>query len=286
MKATRTCLAFAFALTLPAFAQEKKDDPHGWISTETVKTRFGDFEFKNGYPTPAAAEALLDQLKFNRAIDVYLTQLPAVAIIESRRGLRDFGAKHSNQVVIWEQLMDAKTLVLTANTETVYGMGFLDLKGDGATVLEAPPKMLGAAMDTLQRFLVDIGPLGPDKGKGGKYLFLPPGYTGDVPEGYFVVKSPTYSVCYFLRGFKVDGKTDQAVALMKQIKVYPLAKAADPPKMEFLNGSGQADRHDPLRQHHVLRDVVSARERRAGGCVHAARTLHHAGYRHREGQAL
>ena len=118
-------------------------------------------------------------------------------------------------------------------------MGFLDLKGDGATVVEAPPKMLGAAMDTLQRFLVDIGPLGPDKGKGGKYLFLPPGYTGEVPEGYFVVKSPTYSVSYFLRGFKVDGKTDQAVALMKQIKVYPLAKAADAPKMEFLNGSGQ-----------------------------------------------
>ena len=71
--------------------------------------------------------------------------------------------------------------------------------------------MLGAAMDTLQRFLVDIGPLGPDKGKGGKYLFLPPGYKGDVPEGYFVVKSPTYSVNYFIRGFKVDGKTDHAV---------------------------------------------------------------------------
>ena len=86
---------------------------------------------------------------------------------------------------------------------------------------------------------MDIGPLGPDKGKGGKYLFLPPGYTGEVPEGYFVVKSPTYSVNYFLRGFKVDGKTDQAVALMKQIKVYPLAKAADAPKMEFLNGSGK-----------------------------------------------
>ena len=135
--------------------------------------------------------------------------------------------------------MDAKTLVLTANTETVYGMGFLDLK-DGATVLEAPPKMLGAAMDTLQRFLVDIGPLGPDKGKGGKYLFLPPGYTGEVPEGYFVVKSPTYSVCYFLRGFKVDGKTDQAVALMKQLKIYPLAQKSNPPKMEFLNGSGKA----------------------------------------------
>jgi hypothetical protein len=215
-------------------------DRHGWIGTETITTRFGNFEFKNGYPTAAAADALLDQLVFNRAVDVYLTQMPAVAIIESRRGIREFGAKRANQVVIWETLMDAATLVLTANTETVYGMGFLDLKGDGATVVEAPPKMLGAVMDTLQRWLTDVGPPGPDKGNGGKYLFLPPGHTGKVPEGYFVVKSPTYSVNYFLRGFKVDGKTDQAVALMKQIKVYPLAKQADPPKMEFLNGSGQA----------------------------------------------
>ena len=251
MKIICTNCAVAVALaaigtTLSSQAQQSSggstssSDSHGWIGTETVTTPFGNFEFKNGYPTPAAANALLDQLTFNRAVEVYLTQIPAVAIIESRRGIRDFGAKRSNQVVIWETLMGPETLVLTANTETVYGMGFLDLKGDGATVVEAPPKMLGAAMDTLQRFLVDIGPLGPDKGKGGKYLFLPPGYTGEVPEGYFVVKSPTYSVNYFLRGFKVDGKTDQAVALMKQIKVYPLTQAANPPQMEFLNGSGQA----------------------------------------------
>jgi hypothetical protein len=92
---------------------------HGWINTETIKTRFGDFEFKNGYPTPASAEALLDQLTFNRAVEVYLVQMPAVAVIELRRGMRDFGAKRSNQIIIWETLMDARTLLLTPNTETV-----------------------------------------------------------------------------------------------------------------------------------------------------------------------
>jgi hypothetical protein len=223
----------------PVAGQPKAADPHGWLGTETVKTRFGNFEFKNSYPTPAAVDDLLDQLKFNRAVEVYITQILAVAVIETRRGLRDFGAKKAHQVIIWEQLLDAETLVLTANTETVYGLGFLNLKDDGPTVVEAPPKMLGAAMDTLQRALVDIGPLGPDKGQGGKYLFLPPGYKGEVPEGYFVVRSPTYSVNYFVRGFKVDGKPDQAVALMKQLKVYPLAKANEQPKMEYLNGSGK-----------------------------------------------
>ncbi len=215
-------------------------DHHDWIGTETVETKFGEFEFKNGYPAGVTAERLVSQLKFNRAVEVYLTQIPAVSLAAEHRGLSDFGAKRFNQIVIWEQLMDAQTVLLTANTETVYALGHFDLKDDGPMVVEAPPKMLGFAMDALQRYLVDIGPLGPDKGQGGKYLFLPPGYRGDVPPGYFVVKSPTYSVGHGVRGFKVDGKTDQAVALMKQTKIYPLAKAGSAPPMEFLDGSGEA----------------------------------------------
>jgi hypothetical protein len=215
-------------------------DPHAWIGSETVQTRFGDFEFKNGYPTPDAADALLEQLKFNRAVDVFLAQIPPVSVAAEHRGLGDFGAKRSNQIVIWESLMDAETILLTANAETVYALGKLDLKTDGPTVVEAPPKMLGLAMDALQRFLVDIGALGPDKGQGGKYLFLPPDHTGAVPEGYFVTKSPTFTISFGVRGFKVDGKTDHAVGLMKQMKVYPLAQGSNPPAMEFLDGSGKA----------------------------------------------
>lgn len=142
-------------------------DRHGWIGTEVVTTRFGDFEFANGYPTREAADALLDQLVFNRAIEVYLTQIPRVAMIETRRGFREFGAATPQQFIIWKSLMDAQTLLLTANTETVYGIGFLDLRAQGPTVVEAPSQMFGNAMDFLQRFLVDIGPFGPDKGEGG-----------------------------------------------------------------------------------------------------------------------
>ena len=121
-----------------AYAQPqvaKPVDPHGWIGTETVETRFGDFEFKNGYPTPAAADALLDQLKINRAIEVYLTQMPAVSVAAEHRGLADFGAKRPNQIVIWETLMDAETILLTANTETVYALGHLDLKADNFPII-------------------------------------------------------------------------------------------------------------------------------------------------------
>ena len=237
---TRSGLA-AFALicatttSLSAYAQGT--EPHGWLNTETLKTRSGDFELKNGYPVGDTAQRLLDLQKFNRAVEVYATQIMPVSEIALREGMRAFGSKKPTQVVIWENLMDAQTVLLTANTETVYAMSHLDLKTDGPTVVEAPPHMLGFLQDGLQRYLADIGPLGADKGKGGKFLVLPPGFSGTIPEGYFVARSPTYSVAFALRGFQVDGKTDQAVALMKQIKVYPLAKASSPPLMEFMNGS-------------------------------------------------
>ena len=213
-------------------------EPHGWLCSETLATRSGDFEFVNGYPTDDTAQRLRDLQLFNRATEVYLTQLMPVSEMALRQGLRAFGASKPTQVVVWEQLMDAKTVLLTANTETVYAISHLALKDDGPTVIEAPPRMLGFIQDGLQRYLADIGPLGPDKGAGGKFLVLPPSFDGDVPAGFYVVHSPTYSVTFAVRGFQVDRSTDAAVELMKQIKVYPLADAASPPQMEFLNGSG------------------------------------------------
>ena len=106
--------------------------------------------------------------QFNRAIDVYLTQMPAVRVIEAS-GPGDFGAKGSNQVIIWESLMDAETLAAHGEHRDGLCPGIHRSEEQWADRVEAPPKMLGFAMDTLQRYLVDIGPLGPDKGQGGKY---------------------------------------------------------------------------------------------------------------------
>src|SRR5262245_48743093 len=218
---------------------QSSTEPHGWLNSEVLKTRFGEFEFKDGYPVGDTADRLFEAQKLNRAIEVYLTQVMPVSEIATREGLRAFGSKTAQQVVIWEDLMDAGTVLLTANTETVYAISHLDLKKDGPTVVEAPPKMLGFLQNGIQRYLMDIGPLGPDKGQGGKFLVLPPDFKGEEPKGYFVVRSPTYSALFALRGFQVEGETAPAVALMKQIKVYPLSKAAAPPPMQFLNGSHQ-----------------------------------------------
>ena len=91
-----------------------------------------------------------------------------VSEIGLREGLRAFGARTPQHVVIWENLMDAKTVLLTANTETVYALSHLDLKADGPTVVEAPPHMLGFIQDGLQRYLSRRRSARAGQGRGRK----------------------------------------------------------------------------------------------------------------------
>ena len=95
---------------------------HGWFGTETVKTRGGNFEFKNSYPSRGTAAQLRETLVFNRAVEAYLVQMHGVSWYRVWKGIQDAGAKTPNQVVLWENLMDGATLLLTGNTETVYGL--------------------------------------------------------------------------------------------------------------------------------------------------------------------
>ena len=89
------------------------------------------------------------------------------------------------------------------------------MKVDGPTVVEIPPGMYGNANDAAFKYLTDFGPTGPDKGKGGKYLFLPPGFKGETPKGYFVFRSPGYRIWAMMRGFGEVGNGDQAVKWFK-----------------------------------------------------------------------
>lgn len=90
-------------------------------------------------------------------------------------------------------------------------------------------------------YVGDVGNAGPDRGKGGKFLLLPPGYAGEVPEGYFVMRSKTYGNAFIWRGFLVNGSTKPAVEATKKFaKVYLLAQAKNPPPMKFVDFSGKA----------------------------------------------
>ena len=135
--------------------------------------------------------------------------------------------------------MDSNPLFLTGNTDTVYCGTMLDLATDGPTVVEIPPGCgPGTVDDAFFRFVVDMGAPGPDRGQGGKYLIVPHDHEGDLPDGYFVARSPSSTNLVLLRGFLVDGAPDAAAAMFRDgVRIYPLHAADDPPPTEFISAS-------------------------------------------------
>jgi hypothetical protein len=240
-----TVLALASLLMLttthaqtPPTMKMTTDIPASITTPDSVKTRLGTLKFFDGFPDDATVEKVYDNLDFERGVQAFLTAMPGASAYGLREGMRTQGVTDSSTVLITEDLMDSKPLFLTANTETVYNMTWLDLK-NGPLVIESPPNVLGIIDDFWFHYVGDVGNAGPDKGKGGKFLVLPPGYTGDVPKGYFVFRSRTYGNVFFWRGFAVDGSTHTAVeGSKKYAKIYPLSQAQNPPPMKFKNISG------------------------------------------------
>ena len=172
------------------------------VSTpDELDTSIGTLEFFDGVPTQDTVETAYDFLDKVHGMKAFLSMLPSMSVYELREGQRSVGARESHQICIFDTLMDSTTVLLTGNTSTMYAIGFLDLATDGPVVIDLPTGMLGVLDDMAFRYMTDLGVAGPDKGKGGKFLVLPPGYDGDVPDGYFVVPSKTSGVWVFMRGY-------------------------------------------------------------------------------------
>ena len=242
-----TTILTTLILTLVATAEESTPGfnhkiPEKIMTPDKVETRIGMLNFVDGVPTSETTQTVYDNLDFMRGVEVFLNLIPAASLEGMRLGAVERGATKSNQVLIADQLADSNLLFLTANTDTVYCLGFLDLETDGPTVIEIPPGCgPGTVNDAFFRFVIDMGAPGPDRGQGGKYLILPPDYQGEMPKDkkdggeYFVAQSPSYVNWVPLRGFLVDGKPDAAVKMFKDsLKIYPLSKIANPPAMEFI----------------------------------------------------
>jgi hypothetical protein len=214
----KTILAvFATCLSLPAFAQI----PASLTTPDKVESRIGTLEFKDGAPTVETAQKVYDTLDFTRALNVYNNSFRGASAYAIRKGLLSIGAE-DNTVTIFSKLMDAKSLFLTANADTIYYMSVLDLT-KGPLVVEQPPKGLGTINDMWFSWIIDIGFPGPDRGEGGKYLIVPPGYDGPLPEGgFFIAHSRTTRVLYAARSFIEKNDPKPVVELIKKtIKIYP-----------------------------------------------------------------
>jgi len=212
--------------------------PQSILTPESVETRLGTLKFFDGFPDEETVRKVYDNLDFQRGVEAFLTGLAPANSCAIREGYRSFGPDNQT-LLMTESLMDARTIYLVANTETVYNMAWLDTK-DGPLVIEMPPDVLGFMSDFWSRYVTDVGRVGPDRGAGGKYLLLPPGYEGEVPDGHFVLRSRTYGNAFIFRGFMKDGSLRSAIeATRRYYRVYPLDRADAPPAMELIDVSGR-----------------------------------------------
>ena len=206
--------------------------PPGIAIPDRVETRLGTLKFFDGFPDKASVEKLYDNLDFQRAVQAYLLGLAPVSQVANRKGILEVGPANTT-VPIFEQMMNARSIFLTPNNNTPYTWFWLDLR-NGPLVLEVPPKVLGLIDDMWYHFVTDVGFVGPDKGEGGKYLLLPPGYKGEVPEGYFVVRPATFSIWVPWRTFLENGDPKPGVDRVKKFtKIYPLVTGRQSAGIEF-----------------------------------------------------
>ncbi len=197
---------------------------------------------------PAAATLSADDLARRtierRGVEAVIWGMPAVNYDRMYQAMvHDAKAgEGSNKVVYWSRPLSWKNQTLTPNPDTIYLMPFFNTKNVGPVVLEIPRadngSITGSVDDAWQTAIEDVGPAGVDKGKGGKYLILPPGFKDHVPSGYIPMPSATYQSYALLRSnlkSSSDADIASAVAYGKRIKVYPLSQAAHPPDTQFID---------------------------------------------------
>lgn len=210
---TTSVLAFASSV---AIAQ----DENPFEGDVTLTTRIGELSFDSGYPTQETVQKLYDEMDFQRASQAYIWGIPAVGLNEWRRAHYNvFGGKNGEMLTYLD--FAEKLGILTPNYTTPYIATFIDLKESGPFVVEVPAGLIaGMVLDNWQRVLADLGVVGPDQGRGGKYLIMPPGYGPVEAPGYFVIQATSRDV---LAGFRLigDDKEAEIAKLVPQIKTYP-----------------------------------------------------------------
>jgi len=228
----------------PVSSQSGDSVPPSIVTPDVVETRLGTLDFRDGMPSQQTLDKVHDHLDFSHAVRAFADTLQGVSIHAIRKGLHDVGVK-DNEVIVYSELMDARSLFLTANADTVYIIGSFDLT-QGPLVLEVPPQVLGTVQDAWFRWVIDVGLPGPDRGEGGKYLIVPPGYDGTLPEGGFnIAHCRTHHGVWFARAFLDDGDDPKPVAerVRKFTRVYAYTPGGvGTPIAEFLAGEARLAR--------------------------------------------
>jgi hypothetical protein len=242
--------AIITAVILVAAAPVFGQVPASITTSNRVESSIGVLEYKDGAPSKTTSQKAYDYLDLMHAVEAFTNAYQGASTSALVKGLNDAGIPN-NEALIFSELMDAKSLFLTANADVIYFFSNLDVT-NGPIVVETPPLSLGVIDDMWFRWVTDFGLPGPDRGEGGKYLIVPPGYKGALPEtGYTICKMRTTRAILLGRSFLENNDPKPAAALLKKtFKIYPfrfggygtsIATALDGSESLLRNPEGQLD---------------------------------------------
>lgn len=216
--------------------------PASITTPDRIETRVGTLVFDDGAPSPETAELLYDHLDFVHGVQAFINGFPGASLTALHRGFLSIGVQ-DNEILLFSELMDSASLFLTANCDTVYFVGCIDLS-EGPMVLDipafGPPSgILGTIDDMWFRWVTDFGVSGPDRAQGGRYLIVGPGYDGPLPDGGFHVShARTRRVLLLGRAFMIDNDPAPAAeAIRNGVRISRYAPGAEgTPVSAFLEG--------------------------------------------------
>jgi hypothetical protein len=217
---------------------------------------------------PFTSEQLLQRTIERRAVEAVIWGMPAVNTDLMLQEMLSKTKAKVNEIVYWSRPVDWHNQTLTPNPDAIYFMVFYDTRESGPLVIDVPPAddgVFAGNIDTVwQMPLEDVGPFGADQGRGGKYLIVPPDYKGQPPQGWFVLRSDTYTGYALIRSnlkSHTDADITAAVNYGKRLKVYLLSQAANPPETKFTDATNVIyDSTIPydIRFFHSLNRVIQA----------------------------
>jgi hypothetical protein len=215
------------------------EHPNATVPDSVEVPRVGALRYELGFPTRETSQKLFDEMDFQRAVQAYMWAYPAVSFESIRVTLKQDLGIDFNDLGIADNFVDTNSVWLTANDTTIYAVINIDV-ARGPIVIEIPPgAIVGLLDDFWQRSLADVGLPGPDAGNGGKFLLLPPGYDGEVPpSGYYVLRATMHNHNLLVRGIIVNNDVPDAVARIRNVKVYPWIERDDPKPNKFVSISG------------------------------------------------
>lgn len=208
-------------------------------------------------PSKRSIPVLFDEMDYQQATQCYLWGLPIVTFAEWQQIQYDLFGASSNDLMLYNSYED-RLGILTANATTPYIITFIDLAKNGPTVIEMPAgHTAGGLSDFWQREMTAIGELGPDKGKGGKYIITPPGQDPINTPGYYSIQSTMMNMFFGFRA--LDPDPEKAKSLIAGVKIYPYAQRNNPAPTKLVTPGGKkyfAIQPDGLAYWQRLHDIL------------------------------